>query len=510
MASDEINYRRFFDINELAALSMERPEVFEATHELIFRLLREGKIDGLRIDHPDGLYDPQQYLERLQRHYVLELARGPSTADAGRHGAEWEEVREAACASDLPASRPGQSACGGRCTSWWRRSSARRAAAGRLADLRHQRLRVPQRRQRPVRRPGNAKAFTRLYHDWIEVDPALRGDGLPEEDADPAVVAVQRAADAGLPARPAGAEEPLVARLHAQQPAPRPARGHRLLPRLPLLHHGRGVREPTAATSIAAVRRATRRNPAITAALFHFVRDMLLLHYPEPVDRGGQAEQRRFVGKFQQVTAPVMAKGVEDTAFYIYNRLLSLNEVGGDPDRSACRRPSVHRFLPGPAGDWPWSLSPLSTHDTKRSEDVRARLNVLSEMPGEWQAASEPLAASSTSRTASRPRTSWPPTPTKSTALPDPARRLAAGAVHGARTTPTFVARIQAYMKKALHEAKVHTSWINPNAAYDEAVRSSSPASSTRPQPAVPRRFPRVSAADQPFRLVQLRCPRRC
>src|SRR5205823_14610101 len=116
-----------------------------------------------------------------------------------------------------------------------------------------------------------------------------------------------------------------------------------------------------------AVRQAKRNNPAISNSVFDFVRDMLLLRYPEDTDEKDRAEQRRFVGKFQQVTSPVMAKGLEDTAFYVYNRLVSLNEVGGDPGLFGLAPEAVHRYNQERQAKWPWALSALSTHDTKRS-----------------------------------------------------------------------------------------------------------------------------------------------
>src|SRR5256885_10482531 len=114
---------------------------------------------------------------------------------------------------------------------------------------------------------------------------------------------------------------------------------------------------------------------------------MILLNYPEGATDEDRAEQRRFVGKFQQVTAPVMAKGLEDTAFYVYNRLASLNEVGGDPGRFGLSAEGLHRFNQDRQAKWPYALSPLATHDTKRGEDVRARINVLSEIPDDWRQA---------------------------------------------------------------------------------------------------------------------------
>src|SRR5262249_4517888 len=135
-----------------------------------------------------------------------------------------------------------------------------------------------------------------------------------------------------------------------------------------------------------AVRQATRRNPVMSRSIFRFIRDMLLLKYPASFTEEDRAEQRTFAGKFQQVTAPVTAKGVEDTAFYVYNRLASLNEVGGDPGSFGVAPEQVHTYLRDRQARWPYALSPLSTHDAKRSEDVRARINVLSELPAEWGA----------------------------------------------------------------------------------------------------------------------------
>src|SRR5439155_6383149 len=146
-----------------------------------------------------------------------------------------------------------------------------------------------------------------------------------------------------------------------------------------------GVSEADRKSVETAVRRAARRNPVFNPALFRFVRNMLLLEYPPQATEEMRSEQRRFAGKFQQVTAPVMAKGVEDTAFYVYNRLLSLNEVGGDPDRFGLAPAELHRYYQERQAHWPWALATTSTHDTKRSEDVRARLNVLSELPDEWR-----------------------------------------------------------------------------------------------------------------------------
>ncbi len=162
--------------------------------------------------------------------------------------------------------------------------------------------------------------------------------------------------------------------------------------------------------------------------MFRFIRELLLLELPGRVRRDDdRAEQRRFAGKFQQVTSPVTAKGVEDTAFYVYNRLVSLNEVGGEPGRFGTPPEALHRFNADRQAHWPYALSPLSTHDTKRSEDVRARLNVLSEMPDEW---AQCVRRWRRAERQLRPQVDGEPRPGRERgvpALPDARRRLAAG-----------------------------------------------------------------------------------
>lgn len=219
-----------------------------------------------------------------------------------------------------------------------------------------------------------------------------------------------------------------------------------------------------------AVFRAQRKNPAVSRELFAFVRDMLLLTYPHAASEADRAAQRHFVGKFQQVTAPVMAKGLEDTAFYIYNRLLSLNEVGNDADRFGVSPADLHHANQERQARWPWALSALSTHDTKRSEDVRARLNVLSELPHEWQAG---LQRWSDRNAQHRQTLEDEPVPDANEEYLLYQTLLGAWPLepYTDEEYDAFVERLQAYMLKALREAKRHTSWTNLNQAYDEAVQ---------------------------------------
>jgi len=218
---------------------------------------------------------------------------------------------------------------------------------------------------------------------------------------------------------------------------------------------------------------AARRTPSLNSTLFDFVRDILLLVHPSA--ESSPAEVLELVRKLQQVTGPVTAKSVEDTAFYRYNRLVSLNEVGGEPEQYGRSVDELHRLLAERLETWPGSLNTTSTHDTKRSEDVRLRIDALSEVPAEWLDRLRRLA-----------RTARPfkrvidgrPCPDRNEELflyqtlvgawPDD---LDPAWPRTHEKWIEFTGRIQSYMEKALREAKVHSAWTNPNKAYDDAMR---------------------------------------
>ncbi|HEX5270677.1 MAG TPA: malto-oligosyltrehalose synthase, partial [Gemmataceae bacterium] len=472
VAADEINYRRFFDINELAALSMEKPEVFEATHALVLRLLCEGKVNGVRIDHPDGLYDPRQYLRRLQAHYALCAAETVFKGDPEFAGREWDEFREpvldtlrqsAAGSADSPFRRPlyvvvekilgrGEPIP----EDWPVHGTTGYEFLNRINGLFVQ--------------SENAAPMSRVYERW-------RGQDGPFAEL------VYRKKFLILQVSLASELHVLAHQLDRLSETSRWSRDFTLnslrhalrevIACFPVYRSyitGEPIQARDRAYVRAAVARAKRMNPAISESLFDFVRDMILLKYPEGATDEDREAQRRFVGKFQQVTAPVIAKGLEDTAFYVYNRLMSLNEVGGDPDTFGVSVATFHRQNAERQEHWPYSLSSTATHDTKRGEDVRARIDVLSELPQEWQKALprwgrlnkkhrvelEDLTAPDHNDEYLYYQTligAWPP-----------------GPVEG-RAAEEFVGRMQAYMEKATHEAKVYTSWINPSPAYDDGVR---------------------------------------
>jgi (1->4)-alpha-D-glucan 1-alpha-D-glucosylmutase len=478
VAADEINYRRFFDVNDLAALNQEDPETFAATHELILRLLVEGKVTGLRIDHVDGLYDPRQYLQRLQRQFLLGLARHIAASDPAFRADEW------------PALEPVLLEAIDRAAPEVKDSLLRQPLYVLVEKILALDERLPG--DWPVQgttgyeflnilnglfvEPDQVATLSRIYHHHTGTDPSFREFPYRKKylilqvslSSELYMLATQlgRLSDKNRWSR----DFTLISLRHALR---------EIIACFPVYRSYTSALGDVGDVGVdprdrqyveAAVAEAKQKNPAISASLFDFVRDMLLLIYPDGTSEANRAEQRRFLGKFQQVTGPVMAKGLEDTAFYVFNRLVSLNEVGGDPGRFGVVPIEFHRHNQERQQLWPYGLSATSTHDTKRSEDVRARLNVLSELPMEWQ-----KCVARWKRLNKRHRVPLP-----QAVAPDPndeylfyqtlvgAWPLGPVTKEGHRE---FVRRIQEYMNKAVHEAKVYTSWINPNPAYDEAIR---------------------------------------
>ncbi len=471
VASDEINYRRFFDINELAALSMEREEVFEATHELVFRFLAEGVLDGLRIDHPDGLYDPWEYLQRLQQHFVLAHARRAFTSEPRYQGQDWGEVEASVRARVARAVAEGQNGPLWRALyvvvekilgdgealpeDWSIHGTSGydflNVVNGLFVD------------------GDNESALTRFYHEGVKAFTPF-----PELVYEKKYLILRVSLSSELYVL-ASQVDRLAQKNRWSRDFTLHSLRHALRDIIACFPVYRSyIRDDTVRPADRkwvekAIRGAQARNPTMSRSIFRFVRDMLLLKYPEGASDSDRAEQQRFAGKFQQVTAPVTAKGIEDTAFYVYNRLISLNEVGGEPARFGVPATALHRYLKDRQAKWPYALSPLSTHDTKRSEDVRARINVLSEMTREWvecvvlwSQLNEPHRQKIDDVEAPDPNEEYLLYQTLVGAWPlEP---------YSAGEFADFVQRIQAYLVKALHEAKVHTSWINPDTDYDNAA----------------------------------------
>jgi (1->4)-alpha-D-glucan 1-alpha-D-glucosylmutase len=461
VAADEINYRRFFDVNELAAIRIELPEVFHSTHQLLFRLLAEGKATGLRIDHPDGLRDPTAYFLQLQHNYLLARARAALPEDdpdelnrglerrltaVGRDG-PWPlyVVAEKILAEGEPL--PQDWAVDGTTGYDFLNAVNGLFVATDNRDAFDRIYRQFTRSAAEFEQTVNAaKKMTMLVSMASEINAlAHQLDRIAERN--------RRYRDFTLNSLTFAVREIIaclrVYRTYITGPGRVPPRERQFIE--------------------AAVEGAKRRNPRTAEAIFDFVGDTLLLRNVEDFPEADRPRLVEWAMKFQQLTGPVMAKGVEDTVFYTYNRLASLNEVGGCPDHFGVSAAEFHRHNEERLRRWPHAMLATSTHDTKRSEDVRARLNVLSELPHEWQAA---LARWARLNAAKKTVAEDEPAPDRNDEYT--LYQALLGAWEAGPGDPAFAPfreRIAAYMEKATKEAKVHTSWINPNEEYDAAVR---------------------------------------
>jgi (1->4)-alpha-D-glucan 1-alpha-D-glucosylmutase len=440
VASEEINYRRFFDINELAAIRMEDPVVFRSFHHLILQLLKEGAATGLRIDHVDGLYDPSTYLGQLQAWAKTELV----PRDGEDERPLFLVVEKILTGEELlPAQWPVYGTTG---------YDFLALVNGLFVDSSHE------------------QAFSTLYARFIGTRVAFEDLAYESKQL---IMRASMSSEINVLGHQLNhlsemnrlfRDFTLNSLIHAIREiiACFPVYRTYLTPdEEPVMDRDRSYIR-------LAVARAKRKNPALSGLVFDFVKDILLKQasYHHEWER---RDQLQFVTKFQQITGTVMAKGAEDTAFYVYNRLASLNEVGGNPLQFGLSVHTFHERLRQRRAHWPASICATSTHDTKRSEDVRARLNVLSEIPQAWTACVRRW-----SQLNKRYKTE-----ADGTLAPDHNEEyLLYQTLIGAwpfralddDEYRSFCDRIQAYMAKALKEAKIHSSWVNPNQVYDQAV----------------------------------------
>jgi len=466
VAADEINYRRFFDINELAALRVENEAVFEATHGMALDLAASGTVDGLRIDHPDGLHDPAQYFERLQQGYARRKGFALKASDAaGRPHRPLYVVAEkiAAPHESVPETWHVHGTTGYRFAA---------VAGGVLIDT---------------------AARARFDRIW-------RGFSGVEDDFETLAYQGKRAV-----MRNALASEltTLATRLLRIARADRGTRDHtfnalraalaEVAACLPV--YRTYIVDAPSAQDLRyidwAVAHARKRSPAADASVFDFVRRCVLGEAPRGASAALTESTRRFAMRFQQFTAPVAAKGVEDTAFYRDLRLASLNEVGGDPASFGLTVRAFHGASADRALRWPHTILATSTHDNKRSEDVRSRIDVLSEMPGAWRLAlarwrrmnrAPGRAAAITSPAA--PSAAAPSAADEYLLYQTLLGTWPAGGLDEA-ALPAYRERISQYMVKAAREAKLHTQWVNPDTAYEAALTGfvSSLLARVRPNP---------------------------
>ena len=425
VADEELNYRRFFDVDTLAAIRVEDVDVFEATHALLLGLIADGSLDGLRIDHPDGLADPRGYVRRLHERtggawvVVEKILEGAETLPDGwpvagttgydallRVGGLFVDPAGASPLSALLAETTGDP----RGFEAVVEQAKREVVGGGLYAEVHRLVQLlVSICSRDVRlRDHTERGLRECVVELLVAFDRYRAYVVPGEDADATETAVLDAAVER--ARPHVAEE----------------------------------------------RRDT----------LDVVRDLLLGREAGSAGRTDESERAELVVRFQQTCGPVMAKGIEDTAFYRWFRLTSLNEVGGDPDRLGVSADEFHAWCAAQVRDWPVAMTTLSTHDTKRSEDVRARIGVLSEVAHEW---------------AERVR-AWheASAPHRSPLLDGATEQLVwqtlvgtwgtVSADPGAPRGPIAAQRLLGYLTKAVREAKLRTTWTDADTAYEDAV----------------------------------------
>jgi (1->4)-alpha-D-glucan 1-alpha-D-glucosylmutase len=405
-AQEEINYRRFFTIDSLIGLRVEDPEVFAESHGRIAGMLGDHTIDGVRVDHVDGLRDPAAYLEHLRHaagaYIVVEKILGPD--------------------EELPESFPVQGTTGYDFIS---------AADNLFVDTRSE-----------AAMTGLYHAFTGEAATWEDMALAAKRELIGSE------LAPDLARLTALMVEICEADRRHRDRTHReiQDAVTEVAAGFRVY-RTYVRPDAPATPEDRAEVGHA-VAAAGRHRPEIEAGLLALIGEVLLLERRD-------APEQEFTARFQQFTPAVMAKGVEDTAFYRYHRLVALNEVGGDPGTFGRPQESFHAWCARIARTRPETMLTLSTHDTKRSGDVRARLDVLSEIPAAWDAAVRAWAEHN-----SRYRASGYPDRNL--------EYLAYQTLVGA--WPIDATRLAEFLRKAAREAKVHTSWASPVAAYEEAL----------------------------------------
>ena len=434
VVTEKVNYRRFFDISDLIGIRVEDPRVFEATHALILQLAQEGKVTGLRVDHIDGLFDPLEYLRRLQGRIVPET-KGQRDPPSFYVLVEKILIGDEALPEEWPV-------CG---TTGYDFLNAMNEVfvdpqGLKTLDAIYARFTgaqmtfndvVYQQKKRVVEELFAGELRALGHHLGILAEQYRHARYLSPKELTQALVEVT----ACLP----------VYRTYI--------RGFEVPPRdRPYIQR--------------AVEEAKYRNPDVSTPVFDFLKRILLLEVPTFLGVEQREAWLLFVMRWQQFAGPAMAKGLEDTAWYIYNRLISLNEVGGDPGTQRLSIETFHHHNMATRARRPYALNATSTHDTKRSEDVRARINVLAELPEEWARCLNRWSRwnrSKKRRVGGRP-------------VPDPNEEmLLYQTLIGAwplveAEMPAFRERLKGYVIKAAREAKVHTSWISPQLGHEKAL----------------------------------------
>lgn len=435
VAAEEINYRRFFDINTLAAIRVEIPEVFTAAHQLVFELLARCDVTGLRIDHIDGLWDPRAYLRALQECYgklvgtddpkglylvvekILDVTGETLPSDWPVHGTTGYEFANQIVQTLTDASSEKQM------TRCYERFTAMPTDFATL---------VYEKKKQTMQNAlgSEVAALGRMLDEISEMHRQFR------DYTRNVLTNAVREVMACFP----------VYRTYASDDGVLSSEDEKNVLR--------------------AISAARRRNPSTEKAVFDFLRAVLLLRLPEGLSEEQREAHFRFVRKFQQCSGPVMAKGLEDTAFYIYNRLVALNEVGGNPGLFGIGVKKFHALNQSRLASTPHSLLATSTHDTKRSEDVRMRMVAISEIPLDWRDAVKRWSKLNRKHLGKVGDESAPSRNEEYLLY----QTLLGAWPLGEVNHEEFVERIQRYMTKALKEAKLNSSWTEANEEWEAAV----------------------------------------
>ncbi len=420
VAAEETNYRRFFNINELISLKIEEDDVFRYTHSYIFRLLNEGKISGVRIDHIDGLYDPMSYLNKLR-------SEAPDSYIVVEKILQSDE--------NMPTSWPVSGTTG-------------------YDYMNHLNCIFCKRE--------NEREFTRLYYRFSYLQEGSYENLVYEKkrmiiekdmagDIDNLAHLMKKISSRfrhGYDITLYGLRSALIEVLT-------------LFPVYRTYIDNETFSEKDKEHIRHVIKKAKRLVPGLLYEL-NFIEMFLLLKMGDYLNDEERKQLIHFVMRFQQFTGPLIAKGFEDTTLYIYNRLLSLNEVGGDPSRFGIGVDEFHKFNMKRLESWPFTMNTTSTHDSKRGEDVRARLNVLSEIPNEWNAK---IREWSKINRRKKKVINAMPVPDRNDEYSLYQTLIGVYPFHNEE----YINRVKEYIIKAIREAKVHTAWLKPDTDYEEA-----------------------------------------
>lgn len=435
VANAELNYRRFFDVNELAGLRIQNKSLFEEFHSYTMRLIGKGWISGLRLDHIDGLSDPHSYLNDLQA--LIQKTTGET-------GQKFLLLIEKILSAGelLPAEWPVAGTTGYEVLN----------QINQLQLVKDSREPFEQLYREFTGQRQEVEALIYLCKKLILTVSLSSEVNMLARELDRVAEQHRESRDFTLDSLKMALTE-LLACFPVYRTYIQPGEGK--------------ISEQDQLWIRTALEAAGERNPSTSSLLFAFIERVLLLQNPPKLSAQQLQQRHDFVLRFQQLTSVVTAKGVEDTFFYRYFPLASLNEVGSDPNRFSCSRLEFHSWQRHRAEQWPLNLIATSTHDNKRSEDVRSRLNVLSEIEEKWRAAIGRWREINRSKKSGKKQApdandeyllyqtlvgTWPLYPMD------------------ASTHAHYIERIDLYMQKAVREAKVHTSWVNPNERYEKAL----------------------------------------